>query len=328
MPRRVLKREREGTPPEQEETEPPAAAPSRDPSPETDTPAAEPAANPEPLPPPHPLSQFLRQILRMARPQEPAPSAETRRAIVTVNYVVGELELQRTGLVVLVVPNVPLDQEVLPLTTFATMVAIRTFVSRESWKEGVAAAEFAKLPVVPEEEAPEEVCAVCYDEYEWKPERQHEPSRKRRRVDAGGSAEPESAPADAYLHTPVMLPCKHTFGQLCMAEWLRSNTTCPLCRTPVQPPSHRPLPLVTVLLPNLLRYYASTTERQRQTPRVVVLQDDATVSPGDSRRLAAMGILLAVRSDELDVAQLATVDPEGAGPGRRVVSLDELLGDS
>jgi len=35
-------------------------------------------------------------------------------------------------------------------------------------------------------------------------------------------------------HFAVMLPlCKHIFGKSCIVEWLKSNTTCPLCRQEV-----------------------------------------------------------------------------------------------
>lgn len=39
-----------------------------------------------------------------------------------------------------------------------------------------------------------------------------------------------------YPHAPVEMPCGHVFGQSCLSEWLKSHTTCPLCRTAISNP--------------------------------------------------------------------------------------------
>lgn len=33
------------------------------------------------------------------------------------------------------------------------------------------------------------------------------------------------------LYDGLALPCDHTFHDSCVAEWLKRNNTCPLCRT-------------------------------------------------------------------------------------------------
>lgn len=38
---------------------------------------------------------------------------------------------------------------------------------------------------------------------------------------------------EEYPHVPLKMPCGHMFGQSCLAEWLRENTSCPLCRVSV-----------------------------------------------------------------------------------------------
>ena len=34
-------------------------------------------------------------------------------------------------------------------------------------------------------------------------------------------------------HTPVQLRCGHTFGRVCITEWLMSENSCPMCRAKV-----------------------------------------------------------------------------------------------
>lgn len=35
-------------------------------------------------------------------------------------------------------------------------------------------------------------------------------------------------------HVPVKMPCGHIFGRSCLLEWLKSNISCPLCRSEVE----------------------------------------------------------------------------------------------
>lgn len=59
---------------------------------------------------------------------------------------------------------------------------------------------------------------------------------------AGPAAEETSSRAPKYLsddstvykHLPAELPCGHVFGRSCLNEWLKTNTTCPMCRQKVE----------------------------------------------------------------------------------------------
>lgn len=35
---------------------------------------------------------------------------------------------------------------------------------------------------------------------------------------------------DEYAEVPLQLPCGHVFGDACIAEWMQTKRTCPLCR--------------------------------------------------------------------------------------------------
>ncbi|KAG5421400.1 SAN1 [Candida metapsilosis] len=41
---------------------------------------------------------------------------------------------------------------------------------------------------------------------------------------------------DPFDHSPIKMPCNHVFGQDCLCEWLKSHSTCPLCRFSVAEP--------------------------------------------------------------------------------------------
>lgn len=40
-----------------------------------------------------------------------------------------------------------------------------------------------------------------------------------------------------FSHEPIKFPCGHIFGKSCLAHWLKTATTCPLCRFNVNAPS-------------------------------------------------------------------------------------------
>lgn len=46
-------------------------------------------------------------------------------------------------------------------------------------------------------------------------------------------SEPGKIESKEYDHVAVEMPCKHVFGRNCLHEWLKNNSTCPLCRQPV-----------------------------------------------------------------------------------------------
>ncbi|KAK9464892.1 hypothetical protein V1512DRAFT_212029 [Lipomyces arxii] len=91
------------------------------------------------------------------------------------------------------------------------------------------------------------VCAICYEPYYEKPkltevEREacehlaHQPALSTETDEAAGT----TIGNDEAEHRPLQMPCGHIFGQNCLKEWLKSSTTCPLCRTAVE--AERPSP--------------------------------------------------------------------------------------
>ncbi|GMF07676.1 unnamed protein product [Ambrosiozyma monospora] len=59
------------------------------------------------------------------------------------------------------------------------------------------------------------------------------------------------------LHIPVVMPCGHIFGRSCLREWLKTHSSCPLCRNKITSSGSRnndPLGNgATITLPNLAR---------------------------------------------------------------------------
>ncbi|CAD6575003.1 MAG: hypothetical protein ASARMPREDX12_007057 [Alectoria sarmentosa] len=48
------------------------------------------------------------------------------------------------------------------------------------------------------------------------------------------------SPETGIMELEVRLPCSHTVGSACIAKWLATNNTCPLCRRPFFPQQPRP----------------------------------------------------------------------------------------
>lgn len=160
------------------------------------------------------------------------------------------------------------------LVRYATLMAYRTIVSGLHKKMGTTTEKFKSFPVKKLHEVEGTTCSVCFDEYERSQNDECEDHAerycKRRRLNspdplsgdevnyqASPTIEapllPQSPlpPADAgnnassppkylseenvdYKHVPVELPCGHVFGRSCLYEWLKANTTCPLCRQKVE----------------------------------------------------------------------------------------------
>lgn len=88
-----------------------------------------------------------------------------------------------------------------------------------------------------------------------------------------GSTPQSSQSQEEYEHIPVVLPCKHTFGRNCLYEWLKSNSTCPLCRQVVSPEAGTATsPPEQINIPNITSLLNPTS---RDNPMVIVL-DRAT----------------------------------------------------
>lgn len=63
---------------------------------------------------------------------------------------------------------------------------------------------------------PEERCSICLEEY--------------------GTLSRETG----TIEVEIRLPCKHTIGSACIATWLKTNNTCPVCRNEFFPAQPRP----------------------------------------------------------------------------------------
>ena len=63
---------------------------------------------------------------------------------------------------------------------------------------------------------PEERCSICLEEY--------------------GTLSRETG----TIEVEIRLPCKHTIGSACIAIWLKTNNTCPICRHEFFPAQPRP----------------------------------------------------------------------------------------
>ncbi|ODQ79169.1 hypothetical protein BABINDRAFT_149167 [Babjeviella inositovora NRRL Y-12698] len=276
-------------------------------------------------------------------------SEEARRIIVTVNYIVGEnvgLNDGRRGQLVLSVPDVPASQNVQELITFATSVALRAFVTREPPKKGgCTTEEFLQLTVLDQEQLSEEQslpCSICFEDYEFPTTKKRDLETaegggrtKRRKTNNGmpvntavsetpvetatGVEKPAkellSESTIAFEHEPVQLECSHLFGRSCLSEWLKANTTCPLCRHQVVKSSEASavpvIPPIFVVLPNLSEYYRDVLTQRGGQPNLLVLNGNHQLTRDNIRRLTGLGYLIAVRDDDGSVIRAHLGDVEG-----------------
>ncbi|CCH41786.1 hypothetical protein BN7_1325 [Wickerhamomyces ciferrii] len=74
---------------------------------------------------------------------------------------------------------------------------------------------------------------------------------------------------EEYKHVPLALPCDHYFGRSCIFEWLKSNSTCPLCRQAiVEEGSNERGPPDQINIPNIASLLNPTS---RDHPMIIVL---------------------------------------------------------
>ncbi|CAM9014307.1 unnamed protein product [Wickerhamomyces anomalus] len=240
----------------------------------------------------------------------------------------GQRENNRTGSVLLNVPNIPSNRsesQLNALIEFAASIALSALAANIRRNRGIKKETFEKFPIKSKSDVKDSTCSVCFEEYEEQTKTQKDQEdlygkeeeekddlpnaqrkRKRRASDEGsenggssprksrrtesvshpnssngGASTSESQEADQqtrnseeeFTHIPVELPCKHVFGRNCLYEWLKSNSTCPLCRQQVvensdasnSPPERINIPNITSLL----------NPSSRDNPMVIVL-DRAT----------------------------------------------------
>lgn len=93
-------------------------------------------------------------------------------------------------------------------------------------------------------------CSICLeslksDSVKVGPNR-NDPSSKKSKSTVNSSARPRISPEasaqernqdddqfDVSLQAIVQIPCKHYFHELCIFEWIRENSTCPVCRADI-----------------------------------------------------------------------------------------------
>lgn len=197
-----------------------------------------------------------------------AGTDENGAIIITINYVFSDEnnpnDPNRSGSLVLTLPNNASNRDPETLDEFirlATQMAYTTIVGGvPKEKKGLTVDKFKSFPVKNVNEISETDCAICLDPLADK--ESDEPRPKRRRLNeqlefvsgttgANGTGENSGNSGTganhndatvAYLkdsnilfdHVPVELPCHHIFGQLCLAEWLKAQVTCPMCREVVE----------------------------------------------------------------------------------------------
>lgn len=125
-----------------------------------------------------------------------------------------------------------------------------------------------------------------------------------------GPTPQSSQTQEEYEHIPVVLPCKHTFGRNCLYEWLKSNSTCPLCRQVVSSDSSSTSsPPEQINIPNITSLLNPTS---RDNPMVIVL-DRATNT-------------LTTRSGSPNTSGINTNTPEANAAASLVSGLTEPSG--
>lgn len=205
-------------------------------------------------------------------PDETHDNSSAGNIVITVNYMfmdgASEPTPNRTGSLVVTLPNNAQNREpriILQFVTLATRMAYSALVGNvPKPKAGVTLEKFQSFEVLNVLEVQDQTCSICYDKYEAA----ETVTTKKRKLRSGlatplATATPEPrdlAPGatnesneslKVYLcdheatfdHAPLQLPCHHVFGRSCLAQWLKTSTSCPLCRLavavpPAQSPAH------------------------------------------------------------------------------------------
>lgn len=196
-------------------------------------------------------------------------AADSGAIVITINYVFSDennpSNPNRSGSLVLTLPNNPNNRNPRMLDEFirlATQIAYSAIVNgMQPEKRGITVEKFKSFPVVATAELDQTECSICLEEFENQDLKRSSnldvendiPNTKRRKLNDNSSSgvavdEPPVSNSNGsevtvqllkdstikFPHFAVKLPCNHIFGQSCLAEWLKSNMTCPLCRTAIK----------------------------------------------------------------------------------------------
>ncbi|RCK62439.1 Protein SAN1 [Candida viswanathii] len=173
----------------------------------------------------------------------------------------------RSGSLIMSLPNNASNREPGVIQEFirlATQMAYSSIINGLHQEKGTTLEKFRSFNEVPRKDLGDnETCSICFEKFELleKEKREQELGtddeivhhKKRRLFDESSvttssssnsrndervheGAEPSRNPvflmdySSDFNHVPIKMPCSHVFGQDCLCEWLKSHTTCPLCR--------------------------------------------------------------------------------------------------
>lgn len=186
----------------------------------------------------------------------------------------------RTGSLVISMPNNASNRDPRVIQEFirlATQMAHSSIVSGLHKPRGITVEKFNSFPIKdPLELAGNTDCSICFEHFETLNRKKRsapedddsdtsyddENAMKRRKANDTAAINSDNTAATenprrlsvpdpnylagckmAFLHVPVQMPCGHIFGKSCLYEWLKSNSSCPLCRHSVAengPPTYLP----------------------------------------------------------------------------------------
>lgn len=200
------------------------------------------------------LDSLFDVVLRVRERAAEAPP-QNELIVITVYYILFLLRggRDRTGSLVMALPHTAETRDPEALQHFV-LFATRLAVLALSKTPGVSLEKFRQFEQKDPCTLTDITCAICFDQYAPCLGHDSTAAAKKRKVPLGEEVTDRAvhelpAQEPELLHVPVLMPCGHTFGQLCLWEWLKENNSCPLCRVTVEGTEDPPLQLnVTLLL--------------------------------------------------------------------------------